>query len=112
MQDASENLDFEAAAALRDRIRALSQVQAHQDINLAGIEDADVMALYQEGGQSCVQVFFFRGGRNYGNRAYFPRPDRDTGTADLPAAFIGQFYEQKPPPKQIGRASCRERVCQ
>ena len=101
MQAASEGLDFEAAAALRDRIRALTQVQAHQDINLAGIEDADVMALYQEGGQSCVQVFFFRGGRNYGNRAYFPRHDRDTGTADLLAAFIGQFYENKPPPKLL-----------
>jgi len=101
MEVASESLEFEVAAKVRDRIRALTQVQAHQDINIPGIEDADVIALYQEGGQSCVQVFFFRGGRNYGNRAYFPSHDRDLEPHDVLSAFVGQFYDNKPPPKAV-----------
>ena len=76
MQAAAEALDFERAAKLRDRIRALTAIQAHQDINVEGVDDADIVAAYQEGGSTCVQVFFFRGGRNYGNRAYFPSHDK------------------------------------
>ncbi len=101
MQAASDRLAFEQAAAIRDRIRALTQVQAHQDINLAELDDADVIALHQEGGQSCIQVFFFRNGRNFGNRAYFPRHDREIGEAELLAAFIGQLYEHTPPPSLL-----------
>ena len=101
MQDAAARLDFEQAASLRDRIRALTQVQAHQGINLDGIEDADVIALEQQGGQSCIQAFFFRGGCNYGNRAYFPVHDKDLDSADILAAFLGQFYDDKPPPPLI-----------
>jgi excinuclease ABC subunit C len=101
MQHESDNLKFEAAARIRDRIHALTQVQAHQDINLEGVEDADVIALHQDRGQSCVQVFFFRGGRNYGNRAYFPSHDRHHEPASVLAAFVGQFYDDKPPPRTI-----------
>jgi excinuclease ABC subunit C len=101
MQLESDNLKFEAAARTRDRIHALTQVQAHQDINLSGIEDADVIALHQDRGQSCVQVFFFRGGRNYGNRAYFPSHDRKLNPDEVLAAFVGLFYDDKPPPRTI-----------
>ena len=101
MQEASEELDFERAAQVRDRIRALAQVQAHQDINVSGIEDADVIAAFQDGGQCCVQVFFFRGGRNYGNRAYFPSHDRDADEDEVLAAFLGQFYERSLAPKLV-----------
>jgi excinuclease ABC subunit C len=101
MQAASEALDFEQAASLRDRIRALTQVQAHQAINLPGVEDADIVAAHQESGQCCIQVFFFRGGCNYGNRAYFPSHDRQAETADVLAAFLGQFYERSVPPKLV-----------
>ena len=101
MESASEALEFEVAGRIRDRIRALTQVQAHQDINLSGLEDADVIALHQEGGQTCVQVFFFRGGRNYGNRAYFPSHDRNLESEDVLAAFVGQFYDNKPPPRTV-----------
>jgi excinuclease ABC subunit C len=103
MQAASERLDFEAAARFRDRIRALSQVQSHQDINLEGLDlkETDIVAAWREGGQTCVQVFFFRGGRNYGNRAYYPRHDRSIATPDVVAAFLGQFYEDMVPPRQI-----------
>src|SRR3546814_17282850 len=76
MQAASEALDFETAARYRDRIRALTEIQAHQSINLAGLDEADVIAIHQTGGQTCIQVFFFRSGRNYGNRAYYPSHDR------------------------------------
>jgi excinuclease ABC subunit C len=98
MQKAANALDYEAAAGYRDRLKALTQVQAHQGINLDGIADADVIALYQEGGHSCVQVFFFRGGSNFGNRAYFPSHDKDMEGAAVLAAFIGQFYESRQPP--------------
>ncbi len=101
MQQAADRLDFETAARFRDRIRALSAVQAHQDINVTGIEDADIFAVVERGGQSCVQVFFFRGGQNYGNRAYFPAHDRQAEAADILAAFIAQFYDNKPPPRHI-----------
>ncbi len=101
MEKASEALDFERAASLRDRIRAMTQLQAHQDINVEGVDDADVMAIHQKGGQSCVQVFFFRGGRNNGNRSYFPSHDRTTEPEEILAAFIGQFYDNRQPPKTI-----------
>ena len=101
MQTASDALNFEAAARIRDRIHALTQIQAHQDINLEGVEDADIIALHHDRGQSCVQVFFFRAGRNYGNRAYFPTHHRNLDPPDVLAAFIGQFYDDKPPPRTV-----------
>ncbi|MFY7961320.1 MAG: excinuclease ABC subunit UvrC [Elsteraceae bacterium] len=101
MQAASDALDFERAARLRDRIRALTQIQAHQDINIEDSTDADVVALHQAGGQTCIQVFFFRGGSNYGNRAYFPSHDRTMESGEVLAAFLGQFYEDKPPPPLV-----------
>jgi excinuclease ABC subunit C len=101
MQTASDALDFERAARLRDRIRALTQIQAHQDINIEDATDADVVALHQAGGQTCIQVFFFRGGSNYGNRAYFPSHDRTLESGEVLAAFLGQFYEDKPPPPLV-----------
>ncbi len=76
MEKAAEALDFERAAIYRDRLAALSAVQSHQGINPRGVEEADVFALHQDGGFSCVQVFFFRTGQNWGNRAYFPKADR------------------------------------
>ena len=101
MQAASETLDFERAAAIRDRLRALAHVQAHQDINVGGVADADVIAAYQDGGQTCVQVFFFRGGSNFGNRGYFPSHDRELALSQVMAGFIAQFYANKPPPPLI-----------
>jgi excinuclease ABC subunit C len=101
MQAASVALDFETAAKLRDRIRALAQVQAHQDIHVEDIDEADVIAAHQAGGQTCIQVFFFRAGSNYGNRAYFPSHDREAGLEEVLTAFIGQFYENKTPPRLI-----------
>ncbi len=101
MQERSDTLDFEGAAVLRDRIRALTQVQGRQDINVDGIGDADIIAIHQAGGQTSVQVFFFRGGQNWGNRAYFPSHDRNLPLDEVLAAFIGQFYDNKLPPRQI-----------
>jgi excinuclease ABC subunit C len=101
MQQASEALDFEAAALFRDRIRGLSHIHAHQDVNVAGLEDADVIAAHQEGGSTCIQVFFFRGGRNYGNRAYFPSHEKNLELPAVLASFIGQFYDNKEPPRAI-----------
>jgi excinuclease ABC subunit C len=101
MQQASETLEFERAAVLRDRINALSHVRAHQDINVEGITDADVIALHQEAGQYCVQVFFFRDGRNYGNRAFFPSQSKAVESPEVLAAFVGQFYDRVTPPKLI-----------
>ncbi|MFM2045461.1 MAG: putative excinuclease subunit [Pseudomonadota bacterium] len=101
MQTASENLEFETAAKLRDRIRALTAIQAHQDINVEGVDDADVIAAHQDGGTTCVQVFFFRGGRNYGNRAYFPSHDKSQEVAEVMAAFTAQFYENKAAPALV-----------
>ncbi len=101
MQRASDALDFEAAAGYRDRIVALTRIQAHQDINPAGLAEADVLAVYQAGGHSCVQVFFFRGGRNFGNRAYYPSHAKDDDETAVLEAFIGQFYDNKEPPRKI-----------
>jgi excinuclease ABC subunit C len=101
MEKASTALDFERAAIYRDRLAALSAIQAHQGINPRGVEEADVFALHQEGGFSCVEVFFFRTGQNWGNRAYFPRADRSLGPEDVLGAFIAQFYDDKPSPRCI-----------
>jgi excinuclease ABC subunit C len=101
MQQASDALEFETAAIYRNRIRALTAIQAHQDINVEGIEEADVIAMHAEGGHSCIQVFFFRAGSNFGNRAYFPSHDKETEDSDVLAAFIGQFYDDKPAPRLI-----------
>ena len=98
MMAAADRLDFETAAQIRNRIRALAQISADQNINVEGLVDADVVALHQEGGQSCVQVFFFRGGQNWGNRAYFPSHDRQLDPAEVLSGFIGQFYDGKPIP--------------
>ena len=101
MQAASAAMDYERAAQFRDRIKALSAVQAHQVINIDGLGDADVMALVCEQGVTCVQVFFFRAGRNYGNRAYFPRHGEDEAPADILSSFMAQFYENKPVPRAV-----------
>jgi excinuclease ABC subunit C len=101
MEAASAALDFEAAAMLRDRIRALSMVQGHQDIYTPGIDDADVIAAYQAGGHTCVQVFFFRGGQNWGNRAYFPSHDRQLPVEEVLTSFVGQFYDNRPKPPLV-----------
>jgi excinuclease ABC subunit C len=101
MQAASEALDFEAAALIRDRIRALTHVQGQQDINVQSVADADVIAAHQAGGQTSIQVFFFRGGQNWGNRAYFPSHDRQLPVEEVLASFLGQFYDNKPPPPLI-----------
>ncbi len=99
MQAAADDLEFESAARLRDRIRALASVAQETQINPETVDEADVFALSAEGGQACVQVFFFRAGQNWGNRAYFPRVDRSDVDAEIMAAFIGQFYDDKPIPK-------------
>jgi excinuclease ABC subunit C len=101
MIEASERLDFEAAARWRDRIRALTDIQAHQDINIEGVGDADALAIHEAGGQCCVQVYFFRSGRNYGTRAYFPSHDRMAEPAIVLAAFMGQFYDGRPAPPLV-----------
>ena len=101
MQTASDALEFEHAARLRDRIRALSSVAQETQVNPETIDEADVFALHAEGGQACVQVFFFRAGQNWGNRAYFPRVDKSDEDAAVMAAFIGQFYEDRPIPRLI-----------
>jgi excinuclease ABC subunit C len=101
MEKAAEALDFERAAVYRDRLAALSAVQAHQGINPKSVEEADVFAAHQEGGFTCVEVFFFRTGQNWGNRAYFPRADRSLTAADVLGPFIGQFYDDKPCPRLI-----------
>ncbi len=101
MQEASQALEFEAAAVYRDRIRALTQIQASQDINVASVGEADVVAAHQEGGQTCVEVFFFRAGQNYGNRAYFPAHAGGADAAEVLSAFLGQFYQNKHVPRRI-----------
>jgi excinuclease ABC subunit C len=101
MQTAAAALDFEAAGLIRDRIRALSLVQGHQDIHVSGIVDADVIAAYQEAGQTCVQVFFFRGGQNWGNRGYFPSHDRQLSVDEVLSSFVGQFYDNRPKPPLV-----------
>jgi excinuclease ABC subunit C len=101
MQAASDEMEFERAARLRDRIRALASIAQEQQINPETVDEADVIALHAEGGQACVQVFFFRAGQNWGNRAYFPRVDKSDEDPEVMAAFLGQFYEDKPIPKLI-----------
>ncbi|MGB8276238.1 MAG: excinuclease ABC subunit UvrC [Alphaproteobacteria bacterium] len=101
MQESSDALDFERASVYRDRIRALTQVQSRQDINLPRIGDVDVIGAHRAAGHTCIQVFFFRAGRNYGNRAYFPRHDPDLPVQEVVAAFLGQFYANKEPPPAI-----------
>ena len=101
MTAASDALEFETAAAYRDRIRALAHIQARQGINLHGLQDVDVAAVHQSGGQSCVQIFFFRSGQNYGNRAYYPRHQKDAGAADVLRAFIAQFYSNRAAPPLV-----------
>lgn len=101
MHAASDSMDYEEAAKYRDRIRALTAIQVHQDINVAGLQDADVIALSRQAGQSCVQAFFFRGGCNYGNRAYFPRHQAEDCDEDILGAFLAQFYEHKPVPRDV-----------
>jgi excinuclease ABC subunit C len=98
MEEAAERLEFEHAASLRDRIRGLTHIQGHDVINPSGIKDADVIALHQAAGQSCVQVFFIRGGSNYGNRAHYPAHTRTDTAEGVMAAFLAQFYDDKPPP--------------
>ncbi len=101
MQEASEALDFERAAVYRDRLSALSHVQSHQGINPQGLEEADVFAIHQEGGQNCIQVFFFRTGQNWGNRAYFPKADPSLEAGEVLGAFLAQFYDDKPCPRMV-----------
>ncbi len=101
MQEASENLDFERAAIYRDRLAALSHVQSHQGINPQTVEEADVFAIHYEGGLACIQVFFFRTGQNWGNRAYFPKADPSLSAAEILGAFLSQFYDDKPCPRQV-----------
>ena len=101
MEKASTALDFERAASYRDRLAALSAVQSHQGINPRGVEEADVFAVHQEGGFSCVEVFFFRTGQNWGNRAYFPKADRSLAAGEVLGAFLAQFYDDKPCPRCI-----------
>jgi excinuclease ABC subunit C len=101
MQEAAESLDYEQAAKYRNRLWALAHVTADQTINLEGIEEADVFAACQDGGQTCIQVFFFRAGQNWGNRAYFPRADRSLPVEEVLESFIAQFYDDKPVPRRI-----------
>src|SRR3954454_15616702 len=101
MEKASSALDFERAAIYRDRLAALSAVQSRQGINPRTVDEADVFAVHQQGGYSCVEVFFFRTGQNWGNRAYFPRADRSLEPGEVLGAFLTQFYDDKPPPRCI-----------
>src|ERR1700686_3065977 len=101
MEKASAELAFETAALYRDRLAALSAIQSQQGINPPTVEEADVFAIHQEGGYSCVEVFFFRTGQNWGNRAYFPRAEKSFTPEEVLASFLAQFYDDKPPPKLI-----------
>ncbi|MEQ8895954.1 MAG: excinuclease ABC subunit UvrC [Roseovarius sp.] len=101
MMDASESMEFERAAALRDRIKALTQVQTAQGINPRTVTEADLLALHLENGQACVQVFFIRAGQNWGNNDFYPRVGADVEEAEVLEAFLGQFYDNKEPPRQV-----------
>ena len=98
---ASEEMEFERAAALRDRIKALTQVQTTQGINPKGVSEADIIALHLDSGQACVQVFFIRANQNWGNHDYYPRVGPDVDAAEVLEAFVGQFYDTREPPKQV-----------
>jgi len=101
MEKASTALEFETAALYRDRLAALSAIQSQQGINPRTVEEADVFAIHQEGGYSCVEVFFFRTGQNWGNRAYFPRAEKSFTPEEVLASFLAQFYDDKPPPRLV-----------
>jgi excinuclease ABC subunit C len=101
MENASGELEFETAAVFRDRLAALSAIQSQQGINPRTVEEADVFAIHQEGGYSCVEVFFFRTGQNWGNRAYFPRAEKSFTPEEVLSSFLAQFYDDKPPPKLV-----------
>jgi excinuclease ABC subunit C len=101
MEKASTELEFETAALYRDRLAALSSIQSQQGINPRTVEEADLFAIHQEGGYSCVEVFFFRTGQNWGNRAYFPKAEKSFTPEEVLASFLAQFYDDKPPPKLI-----------
>lgn len=101
MAEASEAMEFERAAAIRDRIRALTQVQQAQGINPRGVSEADIVALHLEGGQACVQVFFIRANQNWGNRDFYPKTGSGAEAAEVLQAFLLQFYDNKEPPKQV-----------
>jgi excinuclease ABC subunit C len=101
MERAAQNTDYERAAALRDRIRALAAVRQSQSINTEGLVEADVFAIHTEAGQSAVQAFFFRAGQNWGATVWYPKHDRDDTSAEVLTAFLAQFYDDKPVPKLI-----------
>src|SRR4029079_6595133 len=101
MEKASTELAFETAALYRDRLAALSAIQSQQGINPRTVEEADVFAIHQEGGYFCVEVFFFRTGQNWGNRAYFPRAEKSFTPEEVLGSFLAQFYDDKPPPRLI-----------
>jgi excinuclease ABC subunit C len=101
MEKASTELEFETAALYRDRLAALSSIQSQQGINPRTVEEADLFAIHQEGGYSCVEVFFFRTGQNWGNRAYFPKAEKSFTSEEVLASFLAQFYDDKPPPKLV-----------
>ncbi|HLC08434.1 MAG TPA: excinuclease ABC subunit UvrC, partial [Methyloceanibacter sp.] len=101
MDAASLKQDYERAASFRDRLTALSHIQSRQGINPQTVKEADVFAAHQEAGQTCIQVFFFRTGNNWGNRAYFPRADKGLAAEEVIESFVAQFYDDKPPPKLV-----------
>jgi len=101
MDEASLRQDYERAASFRDRMTALSHIQSRQGINPVSVKEADVFAAHQEAGQTCIQVFFFRNGNNWGNRAYFPRADKSLPGEEVLESFVAQFYDDKPPPKLV-----------
>jgi excinuclease ABC subunit C len=101
MTTASDSMDFEAAAKLRDRLKAMSHIQSSQGVNPSTFVEADLFAAYAEGGHTCIQVFFFRAGQNWGNRPYFPRNANDLPLAEVLESFVGQFYDERTAPKLI-----------
>jgi excinuclease ABC subunit C len=101
MDEASLKQDYERAASFRDRLTALSHIQSRQGINPRSVKEADVFAAHQDAGQTCVQVFFFRTGNNWGNRAYFPRADKTVPVEEVMESFVAQFYDDKQPPKHV-----------
>ena len=101
MERSSEKMDYEKAAILRDRIKALTQIQSSQNISSTNLENADVISISQDAGKSCVQVFFYRSKQNWGNQSYFPSHDKSHTVEEVLASFITQFYENKNIPSEI-----------
>jgi excinuclease ABC subunit C len=101
MNVAADTLDFERAARLRDRVRAMSHIRSSQGINPQTFTEADLFALFSQGGETCIQVFFFRAGQNWGNKPYFPRHDSELSSGEVLESFIGQFYDERPPPRLL-----------